>query len=222
MDLARSLRWRRQGEDRFVAALGALDDLELPSRLPGWTRRTLVAHVAENARALCNLLEWAETGREHPMYESADARRRGIEQTARLPVPSLLEHLAKTRAELDRAIDSLPACAWNAPLRSAVGRPIRAHDVPWMRCREVWVHAVDLAGDVGFDDLPDDLLRAVLDDAFTLWRSRGREPRIELRSGESVWGPGPAVIEGTLPELVALVTGRVAPSDPGISLPEWL
>jgi maleylpyruvate isomerase len=64
--------WCTDGE-RFLD--GALDrlagvDLDGPSLLPGWSRRTVIAHVARNADALCNLLTWARTGVETPMYAS--------------------------------------------------------------------------------------------------------------------------------------------------------
>ncbi|MBD3008267.1 maleylpyruvate isomerase N-terminal domain-containing protein [Streptomyces sp. 5-10] len=54
-----------------------------PSALPGWSRAHLVAHVARDADALVNLLNWARTGVETSMYASADQRAREIEEDAR-------------------------------------------------------------------------------------------------------------------------------------------
>ena len=64
-------RWA-DGERLFATALGRLTDEELdrPSLLHGWDRRHVVAHVARNADALLNLLTWARTGTETPMYPS--------------------------------------------------------------------------------------------------------------------------------------------------------
>ncbi|WP_275562766.1 maleylpyruvate isomerase N-terminal domain-containing protein [Streptomyces sp. 5-6(2022)] len=54
-----------------------------PSALPGWSRAHLVAHVARDADALVNLLNWARTGVDSSMYASADQRAREIEEDAR-------------------------------------------------------------------------------------------------------------------------------------------
>ncbi|MDP9427768.1 MAG: maleylpyruvate isomerase N-terminal domain-containing protein, partial [Actinomycetota bacterium] len=79
----------------FATALGRLTDEELdrPSLLPGWGRRHVLAHVARNADALLNLLTWARTGAETPMYPSAEARDAGIAETAALEAPRLRAEL---------------------------------------------------------------------------------------------------------------------------------
>src|SRR5256885_15091039 len=56
-------------------------DLE-PSLLPGWTRGHVLTHVARNGDGLGNLLRWARTGTETPMYASREARRADIEAGA--------------------------------------------------------------------------------------------------------------------------------------------
>ena len=76
-----------------AAGLSA-EDLAAPSLLPGWTRGHILAHVARNADALVNLLEWARTGEETPMYPDAATRDRDIEAGA---PRSLEEHLEDLR-----------------------------------------------------------------------------------------------------------------------------
>ena len=75
-------RWMEHGTQLFLSGVTGLDDagVAAPSGLPGWGRRHLLAHVAANAEALRNLVHWAETGEETPMYASSDARARGIEE----------------------------------------------------------------------------------------------------------------------------------------------
>ena len=38
----------------------------------------------------------------------------------------------------------LPEAAWAALVTNVQGRVIRASAVPWIRAREMWIHAVDL------------------------------------------------------------------------------
>lgn len=74
-----------KGTAAFEAAVHRLTDpgFTSPSYLPGWSRAHVVAHVARNADALVNLLTWARTGVETPMYASGDQRAREIDEGAR-------------------------------------------------------------------------------------------------------------------------------------------
>jgi maleylpyruvate isomerase len=49
-------------------------------------------------------------------------------------------------------------------VRTAQGRTVPATETPWMRAREVCVHAVDLDAGLTFADLPDDFNRALRED----------------------------------------------------------
>ena len=71
-DVSVTLPWMGAGTEFLLRAVGALPDdaLALPSRLPGWTRAHVVAHVARNAEALGRLARWAATGVETPMGSS--------------------------------------------------------------------------------------------------------------------------------------------------------
>jgi maleylpyruvate isomerase len=75
-------RWMRDGQLRFGRAVAGLSDESLTAitALPGWTRAHVVAHVAANADALNNLVHWAATGIETPMYASPAERVAGIEK----------------------------------------------------------------------------------------------------------------------------------------------
>lgn len=65
-------RWAELGTNLVLEATADFDDqaYDAPSALPGWQRRQLVAHIAANADALGNLVHWAATGEETPMYAS--------------------------------------------------------------------------------------------------------------------------------------------------------
>ena len=60
-----------------------------------------------------------------------------------------------------RALDALDDQSWRVEVRSALGRTIPAAEIPWMRVREVWLHAVDLHAGA---HLPAEMIEALLDD----------------------------------------------------------
>jgi len=161
-----ALRWVAAGDRLLAQAVAGLteSDFVQPSLLPGWTRRHVLAHVAANADALGNLVRWAATGVETPMYASPEARAAGIERGATLPVAQLRDWLASSAAALRQALNALTAEQWQNEVRTAQGRVVPASEVPWMRAREVCVHVVDLAAGVGFGDLPDDFVAALCED----------------------------------------------------------
>lgn len=227
----RPRRWEHwwAGERVLCATVEALgdDDHARASLLPGWTRHTLLAHLATNADALVNLLTWARTGVETPMYASPAARQAGIAAAAHLaPGPLRAEVLASSQ-RLTAAVHGLPAACWSTTVRTAQGRTVTAAEVPWMRARESWVHAVDL--DVGrrFSDLPEPVLRALVDDVTAFWRRREQDPGLTLAAEGHRWGFGAQLVTGPLAAVTRWVTGR-SDGDGLISasalpvLPAWL
>ncbi len=224
-----TLGWWKDGEAFFAGTLDRLaePDLDGPSLLPEWSRRTVVAHVARNADALVNLLTWARTGEETPMYSSPEARDVAIAETAGLSDDRLVADCRSTVQRLAIAVRELPELAWAAEVRTAQGRVVPASAVPWMRCREVWVHAVDLDAGVDFADIPDDVLAAMVDDVTRMWKRRGQAPGVRFTSGTRAWGAGPVTVTGGLPHLAAWVTGRssgaaLIADGPTPPLPAWL
>ncbi|WP_158548484.1 maleylpyruvate isomerase family mycothiol-dependent enzyme [Blastococcus sp. TF02A-26] len=221
--------WWADGERTLGTALGRLVPHEYaePSLLPGWTRAHVLAHVAGNADAVTNLLHWARTGVETPMYPSAEARDAEIERRAALAPPELeAEVLAATR-ELAEAVASLPEEAWTAEVRTFQGRTVPATEVFWIRAREVWVHAVDLDAGVGFADAPEELLAAVVDEVFGAWSRRGAVPAVTVFAGDREWGSGGVAVAGSLADVAGWVTGRTAGEGlrcdgPLPALPRWI
>src|SRR3954453_20372311 len=130
-----ALGWWADGERTVAGLVEHLsdDDLARPSALPDWSRAHVVAHLARNADALVNLLTWARTGVETPMYPAREARNVGIEATAGQPPAELRADYAAACARFADAVDGLPDSAWTATLHNAQGREIPATDVPWMR-----------------------------------------------------------------------------------------
>lgn len=198
-------------------------DLRAPAGLPGWTRAHLVAHLIGNAAALGNLLTWARTGVETPMYASRDERTAQIERDVDRPDDWLVERLHSSSAELLDAMAALPKEAWDHPVRSALGRSITAAEVPWMRARESFIHTVDLDVGVTFADLPETFLVPLLDDATGMVGKKDGCPGLLLVAGDRSWplaGGGPE-IRAPVADLAAWVTGRARPGDRP-TLPPWL
>ncbi|MGZ0153342.1 maleylpyruvate isomerase family mycothiol-dependent enzyme [Kribbella sp. WER1] len=202
----RVLDWIDEGT---ALCRGALADLEAPSLLPGWSRRHVAAHLALNAEALGNLVYWARTGEERRMYPSADARNADIEKASSRPAEELRTWFDEACAVLRASMVSLTDDQWQTQVLTSRGAPIPASEVPWMRSREVMIHAVDLGAGVTFAHLPSDFLTRLCDDIRT---SRGDVPEVD----------------GPLPELAAYLSGRPyadvttpagAPAEP---LPAWL
>jgi maleylpyruvate isomerase len=202
-------RWA-DGERLFATALGRLTDEELdrPSLLPGWDRRHVVAHVARNADALLNLLTWARTGTETPMYPSREAREAGIAETAALDAPQLRTEFIAATARFADAVRGLPGPAWSATVRTMQDREVPATEVPWMRCIEVVVHAVDLDAGVGFADVAEEVQAAICEAVLAAWTRRGETPDVVVFAGDREWGSGAVAVSGSLPVVTGWLTGR--------------
>jgi len=227
-----TLAWMRDGTERLLTGLAGLPDAALKAQtaLPGWNRRYLLSHVAANAEALRNLVHWARTGEERPMYPSPQERDAGIAAGAELPAADLRAWIESSAAALAADLDGLgDGPAWDAKVITAQGLTRSASEIPWMRVREVYVHAVDLAAGTGFGDLPAEFLTSLLDDVTVRRSSRGGGPALIVAATDTggrwdVAGTGtPVPVSAPLPDLAAWLTGRPAPALPAAPvLPPWL
>ncbi len=174
LDLSERLLIARRGTAYFAQRLAELSDNDFggDTLLPGWSRRHVVAHVGYNAAALCRLMDWAVTGVETPMYESVEQRGREISEGATLDPAALRNLFDHTVARLDEKWRHHPASAWSAQVRTAQGRLVPASETAWMRTREVWIHAVDLANGGRFADFPAVVLNSLLADIVGMWRQK--------------------------------------------------
>lgn len=148
--------WASKGSDLLHnATLGLTDtDVHAESTLPGWTVGQLIAHIAANADALSNLVHWAATGIETPMYPSVEARNAALEEARHKGATELLTWLNTSDAKLAAGFDALTDEQWAHPVTTIQGRTLPATELPWLRSREALVHAVDLDRSVSFTDLP--------------------------------------------------------------------
>lgn len=173
----------KQMTELLTAAVEGLDDVAMkrPSLLPGWTRAHVVSHLARNADGLANLLLWARTGVEHPMYASKADRDADIEEGAQRMAAILREDLIAACERFEEALSRMPAEAWAAQVMLASGRHLAGHTVPWLRWQEVSVHLIDLDVGVGFGDLPDGHLERLLEWVVEEFAKRQDVPPVRLR-----------------------------------------
>jgi maleylpyruvate isomerase len=171
--------WMDHGTRLFLKAVTRLSDdaFDEPTSLEGWTRRHVIAHVHYNAEALRRLVSGAATGEERRMYAGPEQRAAEIEAGAKLPPAELRAMVSRSAATLSADLDALPEQAWSSEVVTAQGRIVPAAEIPWMRTREVAVHAVDLNAGVGFGDLPTDLNAALAADVL-MKRTAGGEAAV--------------------------------------------
>jgi maleylpyruvate isomerase len=167
-------------------------DLDAPTALPGWTRRHVIAHVHFNAEALLRLAAWASTGVESRMYASPEQRNAEIAEGATLPAAELRALVSGSAQRLGETLAALSPDAWHATVVTAQGRSVPATEIPWMRAREVAVHTVDLDAGVGFADLPEAFVPALVTEVAAKRAASGEGPAL------AAWLTGRA---GTAPEL---------------------
>lgn len=211
---ARTLAWMHRGTSLFLGVMARLDDAELASAtaLPGWSRSHVLAHVGFNARALQRLVRWAETGQHTPMYASPQQRAAEIAGGATWDAVRLRRFVADSAADLAADLDALDDVSWRAEVVTAQGRTVAAEEIPWMRTREVAVHAIDLDAGTTFADLPQDLCEALVDDVVTRRSNLRKDPPVALCSTTGLaW-----TLSGADARQPVVVTG-----DPG-SLARWL
>jgi maleylpyruvate isomerase len=212
--LDRQLDWMAQGHRYLLARLEQMSDEELlqPTALPGWTGRHLLSHVGHNAQALARLAHWACSGEPTPMYRSATARTDEIESGAGWPAPQLRAFVAHEQDQLVAALAKLTEPSWRAEVVTAQGRTVPATTVPWLRSRELWIHASDLQHGTGFEDFPADFVDELLLDVL-IRRRNGAGPAVDVRAVDRACPDIPADhdtsrVEGRAAELARWLSGR--------------
>jgi maleylpyruvate isomerase len=175
LHLVTTRSWAETGTALFLDTLAGMSDtdVEAPTALSGWTGRHLVAHVHHNAEALRRLVRWAATGVETRMYAGPEQRAAEIDAGAQRPVSELRALVAESAAQLAKDLDALDEEAWHSQVVTAQGRTVAAREIPWLRSREVFVHAVDLGRGIGFDAFPADFNAALVRDIASLRLSAG-------------------------------------------------
>ena len=147
------------------------------------------------------------------MYPSPEARAADIEIGSRKSGSELGLWFSESAARLDEGMSALTAEQWTHEIVTAQGRTVPASETPWMRAREVMVHAVDLDSGIEFDDLPEEFLRALCADIVAKRAGAVGPMTITLVSDAAdEWTlPGssdPIQVTGSLAAITAYLAGR--------------
>ncbi|WP_338683078.1 maleylpyruvate isomerase family mycothiol-dependent enzyme [Streptomyces acidiscabies] len=207
-DHVRDLDSVRDATERLLSAVAGLDNASVaePSRLPGWSRGHVLAHLARNADALVDVLG----GR--PMYATAEARDADIERDA----PRALEvHLADLRASNARFLAAGDAPAdWSRTVTLRNGVTDSAARIPFRRWVEVELHHVDLGIGYGLTDLPEDFTEREIAFLADRYAALAAVPPTLLTDGTRAWRTGRAgdslevTVTGSGAELLGWLAGR--------------
>ncbi|WP_134652527.1 maleylpyruvate isomerase family mycothiol-dependent enzyme [Streptomyces sp. H23] len=199
IDHAHDLASVRDATERLLTAVGKLDNASVTesSRLPGWSRGHVLAHLARNADALVNVLE----GR--PMYVSGEARDADIERDAPRPLDAQLADLRESAARF-QGTGAAPA-DWSRTVELRNGVTDSASRVPFRRWVEVELHHVDLGIGYELEDLPTEFTAREIDFLATRFAGHPDVPPTRLTDGTRAWRTGR---EADTPEVT--VTGPPA------------
>jgi len=206
-----------EGHRYFLARLAQVSDDELsaPSALPGWTGRHILSHVGHNARAVGRLAPWAATGEPTPMYSRPTVRAAEIALGARWDPQRLRSFVVVEQDALAAALEQLDNEHWATEVVTAQGRHVTAAALPWLRTREVWIHAADLLRAADFSDFPPPALDELMVDVLR-WRRDVREEALQVRPTDRDITPPfdgqapPVWVEGRTADLARWLTGRGA------------
>lgn len=199
IDHAHDLASVRDATERLLTAVGKLDNASVTesSRLPGWSRGHVLAHLARNADALVNVLE----GR--PMYVSGEARDADIERDAPRPLDAQLADLRESAARF-QGTGAAPA-DWSRTVELRNGVTDSASRVPFRRWVEVELHHVDLGIGYELEDLPTEFTAREIDFLAARFAGHPDVPPTRLTDGTRAWRTGR---EADTPEVT--VTGPPA------------
>ncbi|MET7691400.1 maleylpyruvate isomerase family mycothiol-dependent enzyme [Streptomyces sp. NPDC005483] len=208
IDHAHDLESVRGATERLLTAAATLDDAAVTesSRLPGWSRGHVLAHLSRNADALVNVL------RGQPMYASAEARDTDIERDAPRPLDVQLTDL-RDSAERFQELGAAPA-DWSRAVELRNGVTDSAARVPFRRWAEVELHHVDLGIGYELEDLPEEFTQREI--TFLTERFRGHPdvPALLLEQDDGrripTGGEGepPLVVTGRRADLLGWLAGR--------------
>ncbi|MEV1021627.1 maleylpyruvate isomerase family mycothiol-dependent enzyme [Streptomyces sp. NPDC050264] len=211
-DHARDLASVREATDRLLAAVGTLDNAAVtdPSRLPGWSRGHVLAHLARNADALVNVL----AGR--PMYASAEARDADI---ARDAPRGLRAQADDVRESADRFQNFGARDAdWSRTVELRNGVKDTASRVPFRRWIEVELHHVDLGIGYELEDLSEEFTQREINFLARRFRDHpGLAPLLLKQDDGRMISTGAVqtlsvqeIEDGAVPPLGIVVAGRQA------------
>jgi maleylpyruvate isomerase len=187
------------------------EDVAANSLLPDWSRGHVLSHLANNARGLSNLIEWALTGVQKNMYVSVEQRAIDIENDATRPgneiIADFLEQSKIFASNLERLMVG-PLLSEEVVLGN--GSHVHPYEMTTLRERELLVHLVDLGLEYKANDWTFDFSIKTLKSVSAGKRKESVKYRL-LIAGDHTWTMdqnGMTDIFGTPQSLAAWLMGR--------------
>lgn len=200
---------------RLLADVATMADADVvaDSRLPGWTRGHVLAHIEGNARGLDRLVRWATDGIERPMYISREVRNADVELDAGRTAAHHLQAVSSSADDLAVHLAGLPAERFEVTVVLGNGISKAAGELALHRLQEVCVHHADLGlASYTYRDWPDLMCEGMLVNVTGDFTSRGEFPVNWVETDGGVRYPilgddGPGV-RGTPQAVLAWILGR--------------
>lgn len=194
-------------------------DWAAPTRLPGWTRSHVAAHLVEHAIRCRESLEALRLDGEGANPPDAAARRAAVERGATLGSLELQIQLDTSAGQLEREFDLLTPETLDAQVRLTRERPATARLAPLARLREIMIHHRDLDVGFDFDSAPPGTPDWVLEWECHWLRGDERWPalRVQTDAGRTHMAGRrgtPTTVRGTAAALLGWIT-RGDPAIPG-------
>ena len=143
-----------------------------PSALPGWSLGHVLTHLARNADGLARVLAGCDRGESVEQYVGGvEGREAGIAEGAGRAWDALVDDVRATAATLEAQLDR--QAEWAGGGTNSFGSPLPVADIPFLRCREVFIHHADLGLDgYGPPDWPIEYVREELRRQTMSWNAR--------------------------------------------------
>lgn len=172
------------------------DEMAGPSRRPGWTLGHVVTHLARNADALSNLIDWAVSGEEKPGYPSEAERDEAIEDGASRPHTEIKKDLADASHRFADKVSLLRGDLATDEVK-LLDHPLDPRSLVALREYEVVVHHYDLGTVWTLDEADPDAQLDALEMAVELLSNRDDVPGMNIVTTEqdtfTLGGGGPTV-----------------------------
>lgn len=218
-EISSELAGIQHATERLLGTIAGLTEAQArePSLLPGWTRGHVLTHIARNADGLANLLRWARTGTQTPMYASSGARDADIEAGAGRPAGELAADVRESASAFADEAARVPDDNWTVLVtRTPGGEGLPARQALFRRRGELEIHHVDLEAGYLPADWPADFVTETLARVAGDLTGRGDVPccRVWADDGGEAYQLGPAgtdqpvLVSGPAASLLAWLLGR--------------
>ena len=166
------LLWARRGTAYLARKLNELSDDELDEPgLDGVSRRTVIARIAYQARALAQVIADIRTGTAgQAQAQTFDDE---LVDAETLPAHALRYLFAHSEIHLNVEWRDLPDAGWESPVKASPGWVVTPPDTVLLRARDVWCGALALGNGARLQDVPLDLMSALAVQAGQYWRAKG-------------------------------------------------